>query len=301
MTEANTAGRTVTFGVNVDPVAVPADELVALARVAEDSGFDLIGIQDHPYQARFYDTWTLIAYLAANTRSIAYTPNVANLGLRTPAMLAKSAATLSRLLGGRLVCGVGAGASGGPIPAMGGIDRSGPAMIAYAEQSIELMRTALRGDIVKLHTDQFDVRGYRGGPAASVPLWVGGRMRKMLGVIGRAADGWLSPGSSSLKPGMVPRLNSLIDDAAVAAGRDPASIRRIYNVQGVVGRPGAADLAGPVEAWVEWLVDWAGRLGFDGFVFWPMTDPAHQTAVFGNEVIPRVREALAARTAVAPR
>ncbi|MFI5615631.1 LLM class flavin-dependent oxidoreductase [Amycolatopsis sp. NPDC051903] len=50
-----------------------------------------------------------MAYLAANTRSVAYTPNVANLGLRSPTMLAKSAATLSRLLGGRLVLGVGAG------------------------------------------------------------------------------------------------------------------------------------------------------------------------------------------------
>ncbi|MEV6905045.1 LLM class flavin-dependent oxidoreductase [Amycolatopsis sp. NPDC051372] len=300
MIETNT-GRTVTFGVNVDPVVVPAGELVALARAAEDSGFDLIGIQDHPYQAQFYDTWTLIAYLAANTRSITYTPNVANLGLRPPTMLAKSAATLSRLLGGRVVLGVGAGASGGPIPAMGGVDRSGRAMIEYAEQSIELMRTALRGDIVKLHTGQLDVRGYRGGPAEPVPLWVGGRMPKMLGVIGRAADGWLAPGSSYLKPAMVPRLSAAIDDAAAAVGREPASIRRIYNVQGVVGAPGAADLAGPVDAWVEWIVDWVDRLGFDGFVFWPMTDPVGQTAVFGNEVIPRVREALAARTTVAPR
>ncbi|HEX3589056.1 MAG TPA: LLM class flavin-dependent oxidoreductase, partial [Pseudonocardiaceae bacterium] len=93
--------RPLTFGLNIDPVATPADDLVALARLAEDTHFDLIGIQDHPYNARFYDTWTLITYLAAHTRSIAFTPNVANLGLRPPTMLAKSAATLSRLLGGR--------------------------------------------------------------------------------------------------------------------------------------------------------------------------------------------------------
>ncbi|MFI5615630.1 hypothetical protein [Amycolatopsis sp. NPDC051903] len=51
MTEPNTAERTVTFGVNVDPVVVPAREFVAVARAAEDSGFGLIGIQDHPYPA----------------------------------------------------------------------------------------------------------------------------------------------------------------------------------------------------------------------------------------------------------
>ncbi|HVV22597.1 MAG TPA: LLM class flavin-dependent oxidoreductase [Pseudonocardiaceae bacterium] len=279
------------FGMNIDPIVGPTTDLVALARLAEDSGFDLIGIQDHPYNARFHDTWTLIAYLAAHTRSIAFTPNVANLGLRPPAMLAKSAASLSHLLGGRVHLGVGAGASGGPIPSMGGVDRTGTAMVEYAEQSIGLMHTALRGEIVRLRSDQFDVRGYRGGPVADVDVWVGARGPKMLGVVGRAADGWLSPGSSYLKPDMVPGLRAVIDDAALAAGRDPAEIRRIYNVQGVVGHPGAADMAGPVEQWVEWIVDWVA-LGFDGFVFWPLVDPSAQGAVFGNEVVPRVVEAL---------
>lgn len=289
---------TVTFGLNVDPVVAPAPELVALARLAEDNNFDLVAIQDHPYNARFYDTWTLIGYLAAHTHSIAFTPNVANLGLRPPTMLAKSAATLSSLHGGRIRLGVGAGASGGPIPSMGGTGRTGGAMIDYVEQSVQLMRTALRGEIVRLHTDQFDVRGYRGGPAVTEPvdIWVGALRPKMLGVVGRAADGWLSPGSSHLQPAMVPGLRAVIDDAALAAGRDPAGIRRIYNVQGVIGRRGDADIAGGVDQWVEWLVDWVDRLGFTGFVFWPMADPAEQGVVFGNEVIPRVHEILRDRT-----
>jgi alkanesulfonate monooxygenase SsuD/methylene tetrahydromethanopterin reductase-like flavin-dependent oxidoreductase (luciferase family) len=83
-----------TFGLNIDPGVVPAAELVGLARAAEADGFDLIAIQDHPYNDGFYDTWSLIMFLAGKTERIAFSPNVANLGVRPPTMLAKAAATL---------------------------------------------------------------------------------------------------------------------------------------------------------------------------------------------------------------
>ncbi|HEX6445644.1 MAG TPA: LLM class flavin-dependent oxidoreductase [Streptosporangiales bacterium] len=288
----------VTFGLNIHPTIAPPDDLVALARVAEDSNFDLIGVEDHPYRPDFYDTWTMITFLAANTRSVAFTPNVANLGLRPPTMLAKSAATLSALRPGRIRLGVGAGASGGPIPAMGGTERGGSDMVRYAEQSLHIVRTALRGGPVALRDGQFDIRGYEAGPPVTEPveIWLGARARRMLGVVGRASDGWLSPISSWLRPSMVPGLTAVIDDAAEAAGRDPAAVRRIYNVAGVVRRPGRGDRAGSVEQWVERLVDWNQRLGFSGFVFWPQGDPAEQAALFGNEVVPRFHEALSAPT-----
>lgn len=290
------AGRSVLFGLNVDPLVQPAAQLLGSARRAESSGFDLIAIQDHPYQARHYDSMSLIAYLAAHTGSISFTPNVANLGLRPPAMLAKAAATLSTLLGGRIRLGVGAGASGGPIPAMGGTERRGRAMIEYAEQSIALMRAALRGEVVQAHSDQLDVRGYRAGPAVPEPVevWLGAFRPRMLGVVGRVAEGWLSPISSTLKPALVPGLTAVIDAAAESAGRDPRTVRRIYNVAGLVGRGDEAELVGSVDRWVEWLVDWTERLGFHGYVFWPYEDQAEQALLFGNEVIPRVREALGA-------
>ena len=71
----------------------------------------MIGIQDHPYQRRFYDTWTLISYLAARTEKVRFFPDVANLPLRSPVMLAKAAASLDVLTRGRVEIGLGAGAS----------------------------------------------------------------------------------------------------------------------------------------------------------------------------------------------
>jgi alkanesulfonate monooxygenase SsuD/methylene tetrahydromethanopterin reductase-like flavin-dependent oxidoreductase (luciferase family) len=288
----------ITFGFNVDPRVSSAAELVGLARTAERSGFDLIGIQDHPYQPGFHDTWSLITYLAAMTERIAFTPNVANLGLRPPAMLAKAAASASSLLGGRIQLGVGAGASGGPIPSMGGSDRSGRHMLRYVRESLTVMRQALDGGVVRLDGDEVEVRGYEAGPVPPerIELWLGASGPGMLANVGRFADGWMSPGSSYLQPRMVPAMRSAIDEAAEAAGRDRSEVRRIYNVFGGVGTRTGRGFEGSVEQWVEWLTTWAGDLGFRSFVFWPITgDPVRQAEVFGNEVIPLVRTALADR------
>jgi alkanesulfonate monooxygenase SsuD/methylene tetrahydromethanopterin reductase-like flavin-dependent oxidoreductase (luciferase family) len=97
------------FGISITPDWSKQEESLDLARAADDGGLDLIGIQDHPYQWRFHDTWTLIAFLAGKSSRIRFFPDVANLPLRPPAILAKSAASLDVLTGGRIELGLGAG------------------------------------------------------------------------------------------------------------------------------------------------------------------------------------------------
>src|SRR2546423_14496202 len=87
-------------GISVIPYADSLDRIRDLVRVAEDGGLRLVGIQDHPYQARFVDTFALIATLLAETRRISFFTDVANLPLRPPAVLAKAAASLDGLSGG---------------------------------------------------------------------------------------------------------------------------------------------------------------------------------------------------------
>lgn len=287
----------ITFGFNIDPAVRDAAELVSLTRVAERSGFDLIGVQDHPYQPGFYDTWSLITYLATKTERISFTPNVANLGLRPPAMLAKAAASVASMLGGRIQLGVGAGASGGAIPSMGGADRTGKHMLRYVRESLTLMRQALDGGVVRLDGSEISVAGYQAGPVPPerIELWLGAVGPSMLANVGRFADGWMSPGSAYLKPPMVPAMRSAIDEAAVAAGRDPSDVRRIYNVFGGVGTRTGRGFEGPVRQWVEWITTWVRELGFTSFVFWPIAgDPPGQAEVFGHEIIPAVRAELGA-------
>src|SRR3954462_5427354 len=117
-------------GVFVVPDAADPAQTLAQIEAADAGGLDLVGIQDHPYQRRFLDTWTLLSYAAARTGRIRLVPDVANLPLRPPAaptppppppaVLAKAAASLDLLTGGRVELGLGAGAFWEAIGAMGG-------------------------------------------------------------------------------------------------------------------------------------------------------------------------------------
>jgi alkanesulfonate monooxygenase SsuD/methylene tetrahydromethanopterin reductase-like flavin-dependent oxidoreductase (luciferase family) len=86
------------LGAFVVPSADDLEGVLAQVQAAEDGGLDLIGIQDHPYQRRYLDTFALIPYLAARTTRLRFFPDVANLPLRHPAMLAKSAASLDGVI-----------------------------------------------------------------------------------------------------------------------------------------------------------------------------------------------------------
>ena len=291
-------GHPITFGLSLYPSVDQLSETRQLAQAADAAGLDYLAIQDHAYNTEFLDVWTLIAYLAAETDRISFFPDVADLQLRPPTILAKSAASLSVLTRGRIVLGVGGGASVAGIAAMGGIRRTASEMIEFTEEALLLMRTALAGGFVELRSDQHTIEGYQAGPvpASPVPLWLGSNGPRMLAVTGRSSDGWVSPLSTYVGPVTVPSRQQLIDDAARAAGRDPADVRRIYNVVGAIGPArGGPGLTGDVESWVATLTDWSVDLGFDTFILWPMTAPLAQLEVFATQVVPGVRQRVSER------
>jgi alkanesulfonate monooxygenase SsuD/methylene tetrahydromethanopterin reductase-like flavin-dependent oxidoreductase (luciferase family) len=77
-------GTKLEFGASVEPLADPPDWAGRIARAADRSDLDLVGIQDHPYQRRFLDSWTLISTLVPVTERVRFFPDVANLPLRPP-------------------------------------------------------------------------------------------------------------------------------------------------------------------------------------------------------------------------
>jgi alkanesulfonate monooxygenase SsuD/methylene tetrahydromethanopterin reductase-like flavin-dependent oxidoreductase (luciferase family) len=145
---------------------------------------------------------------------------------------------------------------------MGGIRRTGSEMIAFTEEALQFMRTALDGGVVKFRSGEHTIEGHEAGPvsASPLPLWLGSNGPRMLAVTGRSSDGWVSPLSTYVGPTAVPSRQRVIDDAARSAGRDPADVRTIYNVVGAIGpaRRGPG-LAGDVESWVAALTDWSVR------------------------------------------
>jgi alkanesulfonate monooxygenase SsuD/methylene tetrahydromethanopterin reductase-like flavin-dependent oxidoreductase (luciferase family) len=288
--------RRVEFGGNIDPTTADPSWPLRLTRAIEQAGLEFVGIQDHPYNARFFDTWTLLATLAVSTTRVRFFPNVANLPLRPPAMLAKSVATLDVLTGGRIELGLGAGAIWEGVAAMGGLARTPGAAVDALEEAIQIIRQFWSGErSVRFEGKHYAVHGARPGPhpAHDIGIWLGALGPRMLSLTGRLADGWV-PSISYVPPERLPEMQQRIDEAALAAGRRPQDIRRVYNLMGRVGAGPARDLLdGPAARWIAELTRFVVELGMDTFIFWPTEDPIRQIELFAVEVVPGVREAVA--------
>ena len=284
------------FGVFPVPDADSHERIVEQVLLADRLGLDLVGIQDHPYQRRHLDAWSLIAYLAGRTERIRFFPDVANLPLRPPAQLAKAAASLDVLTGGRVELGLGAGAFWEGIGAWDGPVRSGPESVDAIEEAIPIIRRVWAGERgIRAEGRHYVLHGAHAGPvpAHDIGIWLGAAGPRMMRVIGRLADGWV-PSLPRTPIEQVRERNAMIDEAAAKAGRDPRSILRIANVSGVITDGGHDDwLKGPAEHWAEELAALAAGDGFDGFVFWSADpDVIGQTERFATEVVPAVRAAL---------
>ena len=289
----------VEFGIFPTPNAEQLESVVEQVLTAERLGIDLVGIQDHPYQRRFLDTWSLIAYLAARTERIRFFPDVANLPLRPPAVMANAAASIDILSGGRFELGLGAGAFWEGIGAMGGPVRSGKESVDALEEAIAVIRLMWsRERSVSFEGEHYSLDGVHPGPppAHEIGIWLGAYGPRMMRVVGRLADGWI-PSLPRMPVNEVPPRQKAIDEAARAAGRDPATIRRIANLSGEItdGASGESGewLHGPVEHWVEELTKLVRDFGFDGFVLSPADGSLEQIERFATEVAPAVREAAA--------
>lgn len=290
-------GHNLQFGYFLTPDASDYREVLRRARLCDELGFDLIGIQDHPYQSRFLDTWTLIAALAAQTSRVRLFPDVASLPLRPPAVLAKAAASLDLMSGGRIELGLGAGAFWEAIGAMGGPVRSPGQAVAALEEAIHVIRLMWSGQRgLRYAGEHYPLRGVHSGPVPAHPIgiWIGAIGPKMLNLTGRLGDGWV-PSSSYVPPAKLPAMQARIDEAAVSAGRDPAAIRRIYNVMGRIGDgASSSSFVGPAAQWVDELTQLALQDGMDTFILGLPEPPGDQLERFMTEIIPRVRENIAA-------
>lgn len=277
--------RELDFGYFLVPAADEPHRLIETAETLDRLGFDLIGIQDHPYQARFLDTWTLLTTIAARTTRLRIFPDVANLPLRPPAVLAKAAASLDLLTAGRVELGLGAGAFWDAVVAMGGPRRAPADAVAALSEAIEVIRLMWSGDrAARFDGEHYRLAGVHPGPkpAHDIGIWLGAYGPKMLTLVGSKADGWL-PSSGYLPPAKLAEATARIDDAAHSAGRDPAEIRRIYTVSG----------DHEPAHWIEVLTELTLEYGLDGFVFDVDPDPA-VLGRLADDVIPAVRRNVAA-------
>jgi alkanesulfonate monooxygenase SsuD/methylene tetrahydromethanopterin reductase-like flavin-dependent oxidoreductase (luciferase family) len=283
-------GHELLFGIFVTPAADAPERVLRLARRADEAGLDLVSVQDHPYQPAFLDAWTLLTAIAASTSRVSVFPNVANLPLRPPAVLARSVASLDILSGGRAELGIGAGAFWDAIEAMGGPRRTPAASVAALREAIAVIRalwTPGRG--ARVTGRHYSLPGAKPGPfpVHDAGIWVGAYKERMLRLTGEVADGWL-PSSPYAPPEQLGPMNAVIDAAAAGAGRSPAAVRRLYNITGSFSGDGIAFLQGPPKVWAEQLAGLALDEGISGFIL--MADDLATVDRFAAEVAPAVRD-----------
>ena len=220
------------------PATAELDRIRELVRTADDVGLDVVGVQDHPYQARFLDTWSLIPSLLAETSRVSMFTDVANLPLRPPAMMAKAAASLDVLSGGRFDLGLGAGGLHGHR-SLGSAARCGRA----ASRSRHSKRRSTSCGCCGRTRPRSPTRARTTGS----PTRARARGRCTRSASGSAPSGrgccasWVARPTAgcrrwaSCRARRCGRPTRASIEAAEQAGRDPRSIRRILNLQGVIG------------------------------------------------------------------
>jgi len=281
---------------NHDPVGV-----VGLAQVSESAGLDLVTFQDHPYQPSFLDTWTLLSYVAATTQRISLAPNVLNLPLRQPGVVARSVASLDRLSKGRVELGLGAGAFWDAMVAMGATRLTPGQSVTALEEAIRIIRGLWdtgNPERLEIQGTHHQVQGAKRGPAPAhdVQIWLGAYKPRMLRLVGTVADGWLPSLGYMENVEDLAESNRIIDDAATRAGRRPGAIRRLLNINGRFGDSNSEKLFhGGVADWAEQISDLALAFGIGTFILG--SDDEIEIRRFGEEVAPAARELVTAERA----
>jgi alkanesulfonate monooxygenase SsuD/methylene tetrahydromethanopterin reductase-like flavin-dependent oxidoreductase (luciferase family) len=286
--------RPAAFGLNVDPNTGGLAIAGRIAAIADSAGLEYVGIQDHPYNPDFLDTLTVITWLVGRTSNVHLFPNVANLPLRPPAMLAKQAASIDVISGGRFELGLGAGGFPDGIAGLGGPRRSRAEARAALSEAIDIIRAYWAGEPFGFEGSYYSTPAVQPGPrpAHQIGLWLGVIGPRSVALVGAKADGW-SVSSPYAGPERLAELNDIIDTAALEAGRDPEAITRLYNVMGLISARRTGPFHGPVERWIETLVTLYTDNQMNTFVYWPSGDRERQSRIFAEEVVPAVREALA--------
>jgi probable F420-dependent oxidoreductase len=265
-------------------------ELLEEVRTAEANGWYGLWLADHympntgdtaPARGDTYECWALLPALAAVTERIRIGTLVSPTSVHHPALLAKRAATIDRLSGGRMVLGLGAGWQINEHLAYG-IDLDPPGKrVSRFEEAIGIVRSLLAEDSTTFHGEFYNFTDAPCDPKpiqSPLPLLVGTRGPRMLRIAARHASEW----NTWSAPDLAGRRTGLVE-ACAKIGRDPAtvwtSVNALIELDGTTPPAGGPAVAGTAQQLVDRLGQYAD-LGFDEFVLpdWNLgTDQAERS------------------------
>jgi probable F420-dependent oxidoreductase len=251
----------------------PADVLEDV-RGAEANGWYGVWLADHympntgdttPARGDVYECWALLPALAAVTERVRIGTLVSPTSIHHPALLAKRAATIDQLSGGRFVLGLGAGWQLNEHHAYG-IELEPPGKrVSRFEEAITIVRSMLADDTTTFSGEFYNFIDAPADPKpvqAPLPLLVGTRGPRMLRITARHANEW----NTWHAPDLADRIQALAQ-ACEKTGRDPATMWRSVNALIDLGgsAPSGRTLAGSAQQLIDQLGQYAG-LGFDEFI-----------------------------------
>jgi probable F420-dependent oxidoreductase len=233
-------GRPLKVGVQLPEVERPVRwaELREMARTAEEVGFDSLWVGDHLLYRRPegnvgpWEAWSTLAALAEATQRVEIGPLVASTSFHNPAMLAKKAATIDEISGGRLILGLGAGWNEPEYSAYGfPFDHRA----SRFEEAFTIIRTLLREGRIDFAGEYYQARDCelvpRGPRPNGPPLMIGSTGRRMLEFSAPHVDAWNAWHDwFGNTPDGVGALSAAVDEACRSVGRDPAQVARTVTV-----------------------------------------------------------------------
>ena len=282
------------FGVSIVPSASGRSDPVAEAVRAEELGFDIVSIWDHPHGDRpSFETWTLLTWIAARTSRVHVATDVLGLPFRLPALTAKMAESLDRLSNGRVILGLGGGGSNAEFAGLGAPVRTAAEKVQALEEALAVIR-----GVWNESPFTFEGRHYRNDgasiepkPERPIPIWLGTYGPKALALTGRVADGWI-PSMGPATPSEATSKMRTVRAAAEEAGRDPDELDYAFNVGVRIGGPPPEDperrVAGDPDEVIERLLVFL-ELGFTVLNFWIGGRRDEQTERLATEIVPTLR------------
>jgi alkanesulfonate monooxygenase SsuD/methylene tetrahydromethanopterin reductase-like flavin-dependent oxidoreductase (luciferase family) len=294
--------RDLSFGTFLFPKSSAGPDLLRLARLAEDLGYDLIAAPDHPYWGHYLDGWTFLSAVFGATSSIQVFTDVINLSLRQPAVVAKAAWSLEAMAPGRLKLGIGSGGVWDAIAGIGGPVWSPREAFEHVEDAVSICRLIWSGEAKVSFAGHHHVLSDATPPPAPprpIDLWIGCGKPTMRRLVAREADGWI-PNGDGIEPENLRRASDHLDQELAAVDRPPHEVRRICNTIMKKLQPKSERfLFGPAEQWVDELSALAIDFGFDTFVFGDRDTTEEHLHRFAETVVPGVRENVASSRAAA--
>jgi len=278
------------LGIKLAQQATSVEDLRAVWRIADQSGFDHLWGFDHfaaiggPAERPIYEGWTMLAAMAEATKRVRIGLLVTGATYRHPGVLAKIATTVDHLSTGRLEFGIGSGWAENEHTMLGIPFHTVAGRIRRMEETIEVCkrlwteeRSSYEGTYFRLEEAIHEPKPIQ---KPYPPIWVGGSGEQLtLRVAAKYADVW-NPSGGGGDPEEAARLSAVLDERCREVGRDPNAIRR-----SVQHRFDASDPAAFVEKSRQFI-----ERGFTEIIAQVSGDaPPRQADLLAEKVLPALR------------